>query len=121
MNKDGDERDDVDLPNTTPNTFNASLAYNDKRFSARLSGNFTDAYIDELGGNDFEDRYYDTQFFLDFNTSYKVSAGLSIYADINNITNQPLRYFQGVKERTQQMEYYGQRFTIGLKYDLFKK
>ena len=121
MNEDGDERDDVDLPNTTPNTFNASLAYNDKRFSARLSGNFTDAYIDELGGNDFEDRYYDTQFFLDFNTSYKVSAGLSIYADINNITNQPLRYFQGVKERTQQMEYYGQRFTIGLKYDLFKK
>ncbi|MGB6153934.1 MAG: TonB-dependent receptor [Pricia sp.] len=30
-------------------------------------------------------------------------------------------YFQGVKERTQQMEYYGQRLTLGLKYDLFKK
>ncbi|WP_205692197.1 TonB-dependent receptor [Cellulophaga sp. Z1A5H] len=121
INEDGDEREDVDLPNTTPNTFNASLAYNDRRFSARLSGNFTDSYIDELGGNDFEDRYYDTQFFLDFNASYQINGSLSLYAGLNNITNQPLRYFQGVKERTQQMEYYGQRFTVGLKYDVFKK
>lgn len=121
MNEDGDERESVDLPNTTPNTFNASLAYNDKKFSARLSGNFSDSYVDELGGNDFEDRYYDTQFFLDFNATYKVNGNLSLYADLNNITDQPLRYFQGVKNRTQQIEYYGQRLTFGLKYDLFKK
>jgi TonB-dependent receptor len=121
MNEDGDEREDVDLPNTTPNTFNASLAYNDRKFSARLSGNFTDSYIDELGGNEFEDRYYDTQFFLDFNANYKFSNSLSVYASLNNITDQPLRYFQGQKELTQQVEYYGQTFTMGLKYDLFKK
>ncbi|WP_051983445.1 TonB-dependent receptor [Cellulophaga lytica] len=121
INEDGDERENVDLPNTTPNTFNASLAYNTKRFSARLSSNFSDSYIDELGGNEFEDRYYDKQFFLDFNATYKVNSNLSIYADLNNITDQPLRYFQGVKNRTQQVEYYGQRLTFGLKYDLFKK
>ncbi|WP_084060437.1 TonB-dependent receptor [Cellulophaga tyrosinoxydans] len=121
MNEDGDEREDVDLPNTTPNTFNASLGYNDRKFSARLSGNFTDSYIDELGGNDFEDRYYDTQFFLDFNANYKVNNSLSIYTSLNNITNQPLRYFQGQKDFTQQVEFYGQRFTFGLKYDLFRK
>ncbi len=121
MNEDGEEREDVDLPNTTPNTFNASLAYNDRKFSARLSGNFTDSYIDELGGNDFEDRYYDTQFFLDLNANYKVNSSLSIYASLNNITDQPLRYFQGQKDYTQQVEYYGQRLTFGLKYDLFKK
>ena len=120
-NEDGDEREDVDLPNTTPNTFNASLGYNDKKFSARLSANFSDSYLDELGGNDFEDRYYGTQFFLDFNASFKINSSLSLYADLNNITNQPLRYFQSVKNRTQQMEYYGQRLTFGLKYDLFKK
>ena len=120
-NEDGDEREDIDLPNTTPNTFNASLGYSDKKFSARLSANFSDAYIDELGGNEFEDRYYDTQFFLDFNASFAISRSLRVYAEINNITDQPLRYFQSVKSRTQQMEYYGQRLTFGLKYDLFKK
>ncbi|WP_339836437.1 TonB-dependent receptor [uncultured Maribacter sp.] len=120
-NEDGDERDDLDLPNTAPNMFNGSLGYADKKFSARLSANFSDSYIDEIGGNDFEDRYYDTQLFLDLNASFQINKNLSVYADLNNITNQPLRYFQGVKERTQQIEFYGQRFTLGLKYDLFKK
>ncbi len=119
-NEDGEEREDIDLPNTSPNMFNGSLAYADKKFSARLSANFSDSYIDEIGGNDFEDRYYDTQMFLDLNASFNISSNLSIYADLNNITNQPLRYFQGVKERTQQMEFYGQRLTFGIKYDLFR-
>ncbi len=120
-NEDGDERTDLDLPNTAPNMFNGSLGYADKRFTARLSANFSDSYIDEIGGNPFEDRYYDVQFFLDFNASYALNDNLRIYADVNNITNQPLRYFQSVKERTQQVEFYDIRFTFGLKYDLFKK
>ena len=99
--------------------FNASLSYGDNKFSARLSANFSDAYIDELGGNEFEDRFYDKQFFLDFNLNYSLTDNLRIYADLNNITNQPLRYFQGVRNRTQQMEYYERRLTFGLKYDLF--
>lgn len=120
-NEDGDERTDLDLPNTAPNMFNGSLGYADKRFSARLSANFSDSYIDEIGGNAFEDRYYDTQFFLDFNASFAITNNLRIYTDVNNITNQPLRYFQSVKDRTQQMEFYDIRFTFGVKYDLFRK
>lgn len=120
-NEDGDERTDLDLPNTAPNMFNGSLGYADKKFSARLSLNFSDSYIDEIGGNAFEDRYYDVQTFLDFNASYAINNKLRLYADLNNITNQPLRYFQGVSARTQQVEFYSLRFTFGLKYDLFKK
>ncbi len=120
-NEDGDERTDIDLPNTAPNIFNGSLGYSDNKFTARLSANFSDSYIDEIGGSDFEDRYYDTQFFLDFNATFAINSNLRIYVDLNNITNQPLRYFQGIKERTQQIEFYGQRLTFGLKYDLFKK
>ncbi|OED38489.1 TonB-dependent receptor [Flavobacteriaceae bacterium (ex Bugula neritina AB1)] len=118
--EDGDERTDVDLPNTAPNIFNGSLGYNDAKFSIRLSTNFSDAYIDEVGGNAFEDRYYDKQFFMDLNASFAITKSLSIYADLNNITNQPLRFYQGVSERTQQAEYYERRLTFGLKYDLFK-
>jgi TonB-dependent receptor len=120
-NEDGEERDDLDLPQTSPNMFNASLGYATKKLSLRLSGNYSDAYIDEIGGRAFEDRYYDEQFFLDFNVNISINKNLSLYADLNNITNQPLRYFQGVKSRTMQMEYYGRRLTFGLKYDLFKK
>jgi TonB-dependent receptor len=120
-NEDGAKRTDLDLPNTTPNMFNASLGYADKKINARLSANFSDSYVDEIGGNSFEDRYYDQQFFLDFNVGYTINKSLRLYADINNITNQPLRYFQGVSNRTMQLEYYGRRITFGLKYDVFKK
>ena len=101
--------------------YNASLGYASKKFSLRLSSNYSDSYIDEIGGNAFEDRYYDEQFFLDFNANIALSNSLSMYINLNNITNQPLRYYQGVKGRTMQMEYYEKRLTIGLKYDLFKK
>ncbi|MHA7942703.1 TonB-dependent receptor [Formosa sp. 3Alg 14/1] len=120
-NEDGEERDDLDLPQTAPNMFNASLGYTSKYFSLRLSGNYSDAYIDEIGGRAFEDRYYDEQFFLDFNARANITKQLSFYVDVNNITNQPLRYYQGSSERTMQMEYYQARVTFGLKYDLFRK
>ena len=120
-NEDGEERVDLDLPQTSPNMYNASLGYASKKFSLRLSSNYSDSYIDEIGGNAFEDRYYDEQFFLDFNANIALSNSLSMYINLNNITNQPLRYYQGVKGRTMQMEYYEKRLTIGLKYDLFKK
>lgn len=120
-NEDGDERTDLDLPGTAPNMFNGSLAYSGKKLNLRLSANFSDAYIDEIGGSAFEDRYYDEQFFLDFNASYAINDAFSIYFDLNNITDQPLRYYQGVKARTMQMEYYGRRLAFGIKYDLFKK
>ncbi|GAA4235031.1 TonB-dependent receptor [Postechiella marina] len=120
-NEDGDVRTDVDLPGTAPNMFNGSLGYNDKKLSVRLSANYSDAYIDEIGGNALEDRYYDEQFLLDFNTSYTFNSKFSVYFDLNNITDQPLRYYQGLKNRTMQAEYYGRRITFGLKYNLFKR
>lgn len=118
-NADGDMRGDLDLPGSSPNMFNVSLSYGDKWFNARLSSNYADAYIDELGGDAFEDRFYDEQFFLDFNATVFLSKNLQVYANLNNITNQPLRYYQGVKDRTMQMEYYSTRLTFGVKYDLF--
>ena len=118
-NEDGDERGELDLPGSSPNMFNASLSYSDKKFSARLSANFSDAYLDELGGNAFEDRYYDKQFFLDFNVNFSINKNLSLYGSLNNITNQPLRYYQGASNRTMQMEYYKRRLTVGLKYNLY--
>ncbi|WP_439150978.1 TonB-dependent receptor [Winogradskyella sp.] len=119
--EDGDERNDLDLPGTAPNMFNGSLAYNDKKFNVRFSVNYSDAYIDEIGGNAFDDRYYDEQFLVDFNVNYAVTPNLRVYLDLLNITDQPLRYYQGVRNRTMQAEYYGQRLTFGLKYDLFKR
>lgn len=116
-NEDGEERTDVGLPGTSPHMFNGSLSWENKRFSARVSLNYTSDYIDELGGNEFEDRYYDEQLFLDANASYKITDNFRVFAEANNLTNQPLRYYQGIASRTMQMEYYRPRFNLGVKFD----
>ena len=117
-NEDGEERSDVKLPGTAPHMFNASLAWENSRFSARLSLNGTGSYIDEVGGDSFEDLYYDRQLFLDANASYRVGKGFRIFAEANNLTNQPLRYYQGTRSRMAQLEYYQGSFNLGVKWDL---
>lgn len=118
-NEDGELRGDLELPQATPNILNGSINYTTKKFSLRLSGNFSDAYLDELGGKSFEDRYYDKQFFLDFNANVNFTKNLSLYFNLNNLTNQPLRYYQGNSSRVAQLEYYGKTLNLGLKYDLY--
>jgi TonB-dependent receptor len=118
-------RENVTLPGTAPHMFNGSLSYENKKLVLRLSANFTSSYVDDsedAGYNEdpFFDRFYDKQFFLDFNGSYAITKKLRIFSEINNITNQGLRYYQGVKERTAQIEYYGARLNMGIKFDLVK-
>jgi outer membrane receptor protein involved in Fe transport len=116
-NSDGDLRENITLPGTAPHMLNASLSWENSRFSARLSANYTAAYIDELGGDAFGDAYYDKQFFLDANASVKVSKTARFFAEATNLTNQPLRYYQGVVNQTKQMEYYRPRYNLGVKFD----
>lgn len=116
-NEDGDFRENITLPGTAPHMLNASLSWENSRFSARLSANYTAAYIDELGGDAFGDAYYDKQFFLDANASIKVSKVARFFAEATNLTNQPLRYYQGVVSQTRQIEYYRPRYNLGVKFD----
>lgn len=115
----GREEDDLELPGTAGHMFNASLSYENKRLVVRLSLNYASDYIDELGGEGFEDRYYDQQTFLDVNASYAITPKWRVFAEGNNLTNQPLRYYQGIQSSTMQEEYYNARFNFGVKFDLF--
>lgn len=116
-NADGEVRNDVDLPGTAENTVNLSLSYETAKFSSRISYNFTSNYIDELGDEAQYDRYYDDQTFVDANASYKFTPKLRFFMEANNLTNQPLRYFQGERRFMMQEEYYSVRFNAGVKFD----
>jgi TonB-dependent receptor len=116
----GRDEDDLQLPGTAENMFNASLSYENKKLVVRVSLNYASDYLDELGGENFEDRFYDKQTFLDVNASYAITSKWRLFFEGNNLTNQPLRYYQGIQSRTMQMEYYNARLNFGLKFDLFE-
>lgn len=115
--EDGDVRNDISLPGTAEHTFNSSLSYETSKFNARLSLNYTSDYIDELGDEAFFDRYYDVQTFVDANASYTFTPNIRVFMEANNLTNQPLRFYQGVSSRMMQEEFYNFRFNAGVKID----
>ena len=111
-------RNDVPLAGAVENMYNVSLAYETDKFFVRASYNYAGEQLDELGGDAWEDRYYDEQKFLDLNASYNLTDKIRLFAEAKNLTNQPLRYYQGSKEKTMQLEYYQMSWNLGLKIDL---
>lgn len=117
FNYEGRENEELSLPGTPAHTLNAALGFNNRKFSARLSYNYASDFIDELGKSAFFDVYYDKVNYLDFNCNLSVGKHTNIFANVNNILNQPLRYYQGSQEYTYQAEYYNFRFDAGVKFN----
>lgn len=113
-----EEGDDVRMAGSPEHTANLSLYYEKNGFNTRLSYNTASSFIDQMNtqGRDL-DRYYDKVNYLDLNASYTWGKKFktTVYAEAGNLLNQPLRYYQGTKDRTMQVEYYGVRVNAGVK------
>ncbi len=107
----------LSLPGSPKHTANMSVYFEKYGISARMSFNYASAFIDEMGASKFYDRYYDDVKYMDFNISYTFGkkTKFTVYADLTNLLNQPLRYYQGSKDFTMQQEYYGVKFNGGIK------
>lgn len=108
----------IKMTGSPAHTANASLYYENKGLNVRVSYNFASEFVDEFGTVAALDRYYDKVNYLDVNASYTFGkrCKTTIYAEANNLLNQPLRYYQGTKDRTMQLEYYGIRANLGVKF-----
>ncbi len=119
----GREGEDLPMGGTPKNTFNLALGYDSKKLDVVVSYNHTSAFlnINEDGGfgeEAFFDFYYDKTDYLDFNIEYNFGKHWGVYANANNLLNQPLRVYIGSEERTFQEEYYGMKFNLGVKFKL---
>jgi TonB-dependent receptor len=103
------------LPGQSQHVGNLALWFERWGFSGRASWNFHGRYISEVGEDAAEDVYYDDHIQLDLSFSQTVSRRLRLFADFNNLTNAPLRYYVGVTSRPQQEEYYRWWSTFGVK------
>ncbi|MEL7338839.1 MAG: TonB-dependent receptor [Bacteroidota bacterium] len=102
------------------NIFNFVLFYEKYGLTARLAANFKGAYIDqyriEAGPEHY--RYYDQNLTVDFSASYAIQPNLRVFVEVNNLTNEPLRYYHGITERPEQIEFYSVRGQAGIRFSL---
>lgn len=111
------EASELQLPGTPAHIANASLYFENKIFSAAVSYNYASAFLDNesIGVDAFNDRWYGAVNYLDVNLSVKATKWLTVYAEVNNILNQPLYYYQGYENQVMQSEYYGTTGRVGIK------
>jgi TonB-dependent receptor len=110
-----DRTADATLPGQSAHIGNFALSYEKYGFSARSSWNFHGKYIDAVGDSAATDIYYDNHTQLDVNLSQRLTRHVRAYADFLNLTNAPLRYYEGVTTRPIQQEYYRPWSMFGVK------
>jgi TonB-dependent receptor len=103
------------LPGQSGRLGNLALWYETGGFSARSSWNFHGKYIDAVGDSAATDVYYDNHMQWDLSFSQRVLRQMRAYVDVLNLTNAPLRYYEGTASRPIQEEYYRTWATFGVK------
>ncbi|WNJ18463.1 TonB-dependent receptor [Pontibacter sp. G13] len=108
------------LINQPEHIFNAILFYEKHGITARIAGNYKGEYVDEyrLAAGPAHYRWYDKNFTVDFNAAYAINNQIRVFVEVNNLTNEPLRYYHGSRERTEQEEYYSIRGQAGIRISL---
>jgi TonB-dependent receptor len=94
------------LPGTSPITWNLAAFYEAYGIDLRLSGEYISHSLFGLGGDKALDTIQDSRFLLDLSSSYQINKTWTVYFNAKNLTNQPLRYYEGSVDRPIQREFY---------------
>jgi TonB-dependent receptor len=106
---------DSTLPGQSRHVGNVAASYERRGFQGRVALNFHGAYLDTVGGDATQDRFYDTNSQLDVSVTQKISRNIRVYVNGLNLNDSLLRYYQGVPDRVQQEEHYHWGMEFGLK------
>ncbi len=108
------------LPSQADHIFNASLFYEKGGLLLRAAANYKGDYIVSFSDNGSDhNRWYGENLTVDFSAAYAITKNLRVFAEVNNLTNAPLRYYHGVSERPEQVEFYSIRGQLGLRLSIF--
>ncbi len=115
----------TELPSQSDLIWNAGLFYKKNGLTIDVGGSFTGKNLSLIGdqalpsslGGPVPNVYYDDYFQIDAKVQYAFTKDFTVYADGNNLNNEPLRYYQGSSNLPIQNEYYGPSFDGGLVVD----
>jgi len=110
--------DEHALPGTAPTTFNAAIFYEQYGLNLRIAASYYGHSLYEVGGSRSQDQFEDSRFQVDWTSSYDIFDNASVYFNVKNINNAPLRIFLGAPNWVIQREFYDQTFETGVRIKL---
>lgn len=106
----------VRIPGQADLLYNVQGYYDDGHVSVRLAMNYKGDYIEEHGASSESDTFYGEYSSVDLNATWTINDQFVVFAELNNLTDEPLKYYLGSEGRPLQVEYYGPRGQFGLRY-----
>lgn len=107
------------IPNQAKHIFNTILFYETSKLMIRLAGNYKGNYVSEIraaaGADHYQ--YFDKNFTVDLSTSYSLTKKVRLFIELNNIFNEPNRYYMGTKDRVENISYSGIRGQLGFNFN----
>ena len=108
-----------DLINLSPSSYNATLYYEDDRFSARVSAAFRDEYLQNVpgrNGNALEGKMNTMN--IDTSASYRLTDQITVTFEGLNLTDEENHQWvgDGTRQSTSVFHHTGRQFFIGARY-----
>ena len=110
--------EEIELPGQAEHTANLAFFYDAPKFFARITANYQDAFLTEIGSDPDLDEFYDEALRLDYTMNYQVNKSLNAFFDWINITDTPLRLYLGEPNTIKQLEYYSWWMRAGIRLSL---
>ncbi|MDQ0595201.1 TonB-dependent receptor [Chryseobacterium ginsenosidimutans] len=104
------------LPKQAKHIFNASIFFETDKFMIRFAGNYKGKYLNTIRSLAGPEHYqwFDKNFTLDASASYAISKRIRLFAELNNLFNEPNRFYHGEQARTESVSYTGFRGQMGV-------
>lgn len=115
-----EEQEEITLPGQAMHSANVALFYESDKFYTKLSANYHDDFLYQLGADPDLDEYYGQAWHLDFTANYQIIDQLKVFVDVINLTNAPLKFYLGKPaiNRIQKQEFYSWWGRIGFKFSM---
>lgn len=121
LDVEGRENETLPLLGTSKHSGNMSFSFDAPRVTLRLAVNYQSEALDPGEGSynedAFFDRWADRRTDIDANANVRLTPTMQFFVEANNLNNRPLRFYQGVRGRLMQDEFYGRRVQTGFKFD----
>lgn len=107
------------LPKQAKHIFNVSIFYETDKFMIRLAGNYKGKYLNAIRSLAGPEHYqwFDKNFTLDTTASYALSKKVRLFVELNNLLNEPNRFYHGEQARTESVSYTGFRGQMGVSFN----
>jgi len=107
---------DITFPGLSENLINATVFFDYKDFSTRLSARYRDEYVGTQVAVETQLAYFDGEVVVDYQASYNFDEHLQFVFQVNNLTDEPNKTYFGNAAQTGTLQWFGREYFLGVNY-----